>query len=156
TKLAKVLDEVDATDPPYGYILAASADFSKKSYDVFREMLIAKGVMEFYLWGKPELEDMLHLPKNDRILFTFFGISLVSKRRSRSTEIRFLVNNKNKLLRILGDEPGPQTRVLMRDSKDDKYPYTDKYKDFKERPRWREFPVAEHHPLGLALHVREH
>jgi hypothetical protein len=156
TKLAKILDDIDANDPPYGYILAASADFSKKSYDLFRETLIANGVMEFYLWGKPELEDMLHLPKHDRILFTFFGISLVSKRRSRSTEIRFVINNKNKLLRIFGDEPSLEARVLMRDSQDDKYPYGDKYPDFKERPRWREHPVAEHHPLGLVLHMHEH
>jgi hypothetical protein len=156
TKLGKILDEIEAGDAPYGYILAASADFSKKSYDTFREKLIAKGVMEFYLWGKPELEDMLHLPKNDRILFTFFGVSLVSKRRSRATEIRFVVNNKNKLLRILGDDPGPQERVLLRDSKDDKYPFEHKYADFKDRPRWREYPVAEHHPLGVALHMHEH
>jgi hypothetical protein len=51
----KILDDVDADDPPYGYILAASAVFSKKSYDVFRDELRNKGVMEFYLWGRPEL-----------------------------------------------------------------------------------------------------
>ncbi len=53
--------------------------------------------MEFQLWGKAELEDMLCQPKNDHILFTFFGISLVTRRRSRSTEIRKIVTNKNKL-----------------------------------------------------------
>ena len=34
--------------------------------------------MEFYLWGAGELEDMLYQPKNDHILFAFFGISLTS------------------------------------------------------------------------------
>ena len=87
----KILADIEPNDPPYGYILAASAVFSKKAYDVFRDELRNKGVMEFYLWGRPELEDMLHLPKNDRILFTFFGISLVSRRRSRSTEVRVSV-----------------------------------------------------------------
>jgi hypothetical protein len=99
----KILADVDPKDPPYGYILAASAVFSKRSYDLFREELRKKGVMEFYLWGRPELEDMLHLPKNDRILFTFFGISLVSRRRSRTTEIRSAVTIKNKLYKVLGD-----------------------------------------------------
>ncbi|WP_271672990.1 hypothetical protein [Bradyrhizobium sp. CCBAU 51627] len=62
-----MLDEIDEKDPPDGYILAAAANFSKQSYDAFRAKLLEKRVMEFYLWGKAELEDMLHLPKNDRI-----------------------------------------------------------------------------------------
>jgi hypothetical protein len=74
-KALAILDDVDVNDPPYGYILAAATNFSKQSYDAFRAKLIEKGVMEFYQWGKAELEDMLHQPKNDRILFTFFGIS---------------------------------------------------------------------------------
>ena len=115
-KLKEILNDIDASDPPYGYILAASANFSKQSYDAFRDTLLEKGVMEFYLWGKPELEDMLHQPKNDRILFTFFGISLVSRRRSRSTEIRFAVTNKNKLYRIFGDEDPGHRPVMLRDS----------------------------------------
>lgn len=96
-----ILADVDESDPPYGYILAASTTFSKKSYDTFRNILREKGVMEFYIWGSAELEDMLHLPKNDRILFTFFGISLVSRRRSRATEVRSIVTIKNKLHKVL-------------------------------------------------------
>jgi hypothetical protein len=146
----KILTDVDANDPPYGYILAASAVFSKKSYDTFRDELRSKGVLEFYLWGRAELEDMLHLPKNDRILFTFFGISLVSRRRSRTTEVRSGVNIKNKLHRVLGD---PQAHidkpVLIRDINDTHYPFADEYPDFKKRPRWIERTVARHHPNGL-------
>ena len=67
-----ILADVDESDPPYGYILAASTTFSKKSYDTFRNILREKGVMEFYIWGSAELEDMLHLPKNDRILVHIF------------------------------------------------------------------------------------
>jgi Restriction endonuclease len=139
----KILDDVDASDPPYGYILAASAVFSKKSYDVFREELRKKGVMEFYLWGRPALEDMLHLPKNDRILFTFFGISLVSRRRSRTTEIRAAVATKNKLYKALGDPHSRIERnVLIRDISDTKYPYEGEYSDFRENPRWVERVVS--------------
>jgi hypothetical protein len=153
----KILADVDTNDPPYGYILAASAVFSKKSYDVFRDELRKKGVMEFYLWGRPELEDMLHLPKNDRILFTFFGISLVSRRRSRTTEIRATVNTKNKLYKLLGDPQAMiEKTVLIRDINDVHYPFEDKYPDFAKSPRWIERTVARHHPNGLVTKNREY
>ncbi|TQF27560.1 hypothetical protein UNPF46_29950 [Bradyrhizobium sp. UNPF46] len=152
----KILSDVDPGDPPYGYILAASAVFSKPSYDLFRAELRKKGVMEFYLWGRPELEDMLHLPKNDRILFTFFGISLVSRRRARSTEIRTAVNTKNKLYTLLGDPHAFIDReVLIRDINDLHYPYADEYPDFKKRPRWIYRTVVRHHPKGLLVQNRE-
>lgn len=152
-RVKDIVSEIDPKNPPYGYILASSANFSKTSYDVFREELRKKEVMEFYLWGKAELEDMLHLPKNDRILFTFFGVSLVSRRRSRATEIRQVVINKNKLYRILGETIGHHQSVLLRDSKDTKYPYKGEYKDFKNLPRWSEYIAAEYDPLGLVVHV---
>ena len=37
---------------PYGLILAAACDFSKKSYDAFRQALVGTDVQEFQLWGK--------------------------------------------------------------------------------------------------------
>ena len=150
-----ISDGIDPKIPPYGYVLAAPTNFSKASYDKFREELRKRGVMEFYLWGRAALEDMLHLPKNDHILFTFFGISLVSKRRSRATEIRAVVNTKNKLLKLLGESPHHQP-VLLRDTKDVHYPYKAEYKDFKDRPRWKEHPVVDMHPLGLVVQVAKY
>ncbi len=136
--LRKILGDVDNDDPPYGYILAASANFSKDSFDIFREVLRSKGVMEIYLWGKPELEDMLHLPKNDRILFTFFGLSLTSKRRTRATEVRSLVITKNKLIKLLGTpEHEFNKEILLRDINDEHYPYRREYADFASKPRCR-------------------
>jgi len=155
-KIKTILSDIDSKNPPYGYILAASANFSKKSYDVFREELRKKEVMEFYLWGKSELEDMLYLPKNDRILFTFFGISLASKRRTRATEIRSVISVKNKLFRIVGEGSRFHKSILIRDLKDMKYPYKDEYSDFKAKPRWKEYVAFGHHPLGLWCHVHEY
>jgi hypothetical protein len=155
-RIKEILDDIDAKNAPYGYILAAAANFSKDSYDTFRDELRKKEVMEFYLWGKAEMEDMLHLPKNDHILFAFFGFSLVSRRRSRATQIRQVVINKNKLFRVLGEKPSYRQPVLLRDSKDAKYPYQTSYKDFKERPRWREYNAVEYHPLGLLVRVCEY
>jgi hypothetical protein len=95
---------------------------------------------------------MLHQPKNDRILFTFFGISLVTRRRSRSTEIRFAVNNKNKLFRVLGEQIG-HSSVLLRDANDNHYPFKGHYKDFDKRPRWKPYIAAGYHPHGLELNI---
>ena len=39
----------------------------------FRARTQAPGLSEAYLSGKGELEDMLYQPKNDDVLFTFFG-----------------------------------------------------------------------------------
>jgi hypothetical protein len=150
-----ISDGVDPGVPPYGYILAASANFSKTSHDKFREELRKRGVMEFYLWGRAALEDMLHQPKNDHILFTFFGISLVSRRRSRVAGIRAVVSVKNKLLKLFGEHPHLQP-VLLRDTNDIHYPYKAEYRDFKKRPRWKEYPVVKMHPLGLVVQFRKH
>lgn len=155
-KVKSIISDVNEKNPPYGYILAASVNFSKKSYDIFREELRKKGVMEFYLWGKAELEDMLHLPKNDRILFTFFGISLVSKRRSKATEIRSAINMKNKLYKCVGERNNFRQSILIRDLKDTYYPFKFKYKDFEKRPRWKEYIAFAHHPLGLWCHNHEY
>ena len=155
-KVAQILDEgVKADNPPYGYVLAAPANFSKKSFDVFREELRKRGVMEFYLWGRAALEDMLHLPRNDRVLFTFFGISLVTRRRSRATDIRAIVVRKNKLMRIFGEQPS-HAPVLVRDLKDTHYPDRSHYKDFDTKPRWRAYSVIGLDPQGLVLRVNDY
>jgi Restriction endonuclease len=154
-RVGEIIDEIDATSPPYGYILAAACNFSKQSYDRFRDKLIEKGVMEFHLWGKAELEDMLCQPKNDHILFTFFGISLVTRRRSRSTEIRRTVANKNKLFKVLGTELG-YVSVLIRGANDEHYPFKEAYKDFDRFPRWQEFPASGYHPQGLIVKTRDY
>jgi hypothetical protein len=150
-RVATIVSEaVNPESPPYGYILAAPVHFSKAAHDRFREELRNRGLMEFYLWGAGELEDMLYQPKNDHILFAFFGVSLTSRRRSRTTEIRAAVNVKNKLRRILGENPRGQS-VLLRDLQDVHYPYEDEYKDFAKRPRWKEYSALEFYPLGLIV-----
>jgi len=156
-KIKKIIgDNIQPENPAYGYILAVSSNISKKTYDVFREEVRAKGVMEFYIWGKSELEDLLYQPKNDRILFTFFGISLVSRRHSRSTEVRTIVATKNKMMRILADEVNMSKSVLIRDLKDEHYPYSFQISDFKQHPRWQEYMAFAHHPKGTLFHVHEY
>jgi hypothetical protein len=155
SKILEILDDVDPRNPPYGYILAAATNFSKKSFDAFHGKLAALGVMEFHLWGNAHLESELYQPKNDRILFTFFGISNVSRARSRSSAIRTVVGNKNRIMRILGEHP-QHSWVLARDASDSEYPFADQYKDFDERPRWKEFEVRDLNPRGIIVSLRQH
>lgn len=160
SQVLKIIEEsINKENLPYGYILVAPTNFSKSAYDKFRETLRKRGVQEFYLWGKANLEDMLYMPKNDRILFSFFGISLIARRRSRRTEIRFIVNNKNKLFRIFGDAQNNHDffrSFLARDIKDLHYPWRKEYKDFDEFPRWKEYIAYQYHPLGLLCKVHEY
>lgn len=139
SRVKKIIDEgVEKDASPYGYILVAPTNFSKRSYDTFRDELRDKGVMEFYLWGKAELEDMIYLPKNDGILFAFFGISLITKKRSKVSELKFAINNKNKLLRILSGGSFVEKMhesILIRDYNDINYPYKEKYADFEKKTR---------------------
>lgn len=156
-KVVKIIsDGVNSETPPYGYILVASANFSKKSYDNFRDELRKRGVMEFYLWGKAELEDMLHMPKYDRILFTFFGISLVTKKRSRGTEVRSFVATKNKLFRILGEDDNSFKDVFVRDINDTSYPYKEDYKDFDLKPRWKKYRFKIYSVFGIWVQLYEY
>jgi hypothetical protein len=99
---------------------------------------------------------MLHLPKNDRILFTFFGVSLVSRRRSRTTEVRSIISIKNKVTNALGEGYSLYQPVLVRDLKDNKYPFKKEYPDFHKIPRWKELTAYEYHPLGVWFHARNY
>jgi len=155
-RIAQIIEETVKTEnPPYGYLLVAPANFSKQAYDTFAEELRKRGVMEFYLWGRSELEHFMLLPKNDHILFAFFGISLITKRRSRVTEIKGALNNKNKITKALGGTEHYQlhSSILLRDINDKNYPYKHLYKDFSKNPRWKEYIAVQLHPLGLIFHV---
>lgn len=153
-------DAVTEDDPPFGYVLAAPANFSKKAYDEFRGALSERGVQEFHLFGRAELEDMLYMPKNDRILFAFFGVSLSSRKRTRVSAIRATVNNKNKLYSVLGltdTYDGELNRsVLLRDTNDTYYPRKDEYPDFDQRPRWKEYIANRFYPDGLRFKAEEY
>jgi hypothetical protein len=74
-KLESYLDALGAniSKPLYGSIFAAACDFSKSARDLFRDRTRALGVAEALLWGKAEVEDMLVQPKNDHLLFAYFG-----------------------------------------------------------------------------------
>ena len=106
TDIKKIIKDAipEGGQAPYGFILAAACDFSKKSRDTFIIELREWGVEEFYLWGKADLEDMLFQPKNDHLLFAYFGISLQIRRRTMKTELSSRLATKKTLERVFRSE----------------------------------------------------
>ena len=144
---------------PFGYMIIASAGFSKKSHDTFREKMKEYGVQEYYLWGKDKLEDLLFMPINDQLLFAYFGISISVKKRKIVSNIKYKIGVKNKLLKLFnGDNRNSHINesVLLIDLNDEKYPYKNEYKDFKSNPKWRKYIVCELYPNGIAIKMNEH
>jgi hypothetical protein len=93
----------DGATVPHGVILAAPANFSKKTRDVFGRELERKGVREFHLWGKADIEDSLYRPKNDHLLYAYFGISLQGQRPS----LVFVIGAP------LGDNRSPEWIIMV-------------------------------------------
>lgn len=156
SKLIKYLDDIpeEERENINGVIFAAACDFSKQSRDKFREKCREYGFDECYLWGKAEIEDALFQPKNDHLLFAYFGISLQVRRRSLKTRLRSSLATKKKLKKHIG---GYQD-VLIRDASDDRYPYLDKdeTKHRQDRGRWRVFRSDGLEHNGLKVIVATH
>ena len=156
TKLMGYLDAIPATERAqlHGIIFAAACEFSKKARDAFREKAREIGVAEAHLWGKAEIEDQLFQPKNDHLLFAYFGISLQARRRSLKTELRARLAMKRKCAKLLNSyQP-----VLLRDASDDRYPWLDRDRDLPrpERGRWRVIRVEGCYHDGVHLTHRRH
>lgn len=112
---------------------------------------------EFYLWGKADLEDMLFQPKNDHLLYAYFGISLQIQRRSEKLKLRSILAAKRKAIKHLGDVTSMSFKdVLIRDVMDDAYPYSGNIPDFKKRPRWKKYYFIGHDHDGILLLVRKY
>lgn len=136
-KLKKYLAELPkpSEDGLYGIVFVAACDFSKSARDVFYSMTRELGFLEVRLWGKAEIEDQLFQPKNDHLLFAYFGISLQVRQRSAKTAIRARLAMKKKAKKFLTDF----TEVLIRDPLDDRYPHPDNSLPPEKRRDWAVF-----------------
>jgi len=138
----------------YGIIFAAACDFSKAAQDAFRTKVTALAFAEAYLWGKGEIEDILFQPKNDHLLFAYFGVSLQLRRRNLKTEVRSRLAIKRKAIRSLQESQN----VLIRDATDDRYPFLDpdKLKRREDRGRWCVMTYNGAFSDGIHLVYRRH
>lgn len=157
SELRKYLKDITDAEKLYGIIFIAACDFSKKARDTFFAFIREKGISEAHLWGKAELEDKLFQPANDHLLFAYFGVSLVLRRRSIKTAVNSRLITKRKLVRLFdGLESQQYKTVLLRDINDTAYPYKENVPDFKERPSWVLRTFARFFHDGLVILVKEH
>ena len=115
----------DAAKPPYGLIIAAACDVSAATIAAFHNERIKHGIAEGHLWTKAHLEDMLFLPKNDHLLFVYFGLSLGTRQRSKLQQIQTTLTIKRKLLRAFKKDSINSLHfddLLIRDIADETYP----------------------------------
>jgi hypothetical protein len=108
----------------YGVLIVAACDLSKATRDACREWCRDRGVQEVHLWGKAEIEDQLFQPKNDNLLFAYFGFSLRIRKQSVASGLRRITTLKRKIRRHLAGDGWPGTPLLLRDPADDRYPYS--------------------------------
>jgi hypothetical protein len=134
----------------YGVIFAAACDFSKKARDTFLEWCRVHGIAEAHIWGKGELEDMLYQPKNDNLLFAYFGISLTIRRRTVATQLRTELSIKRKLAKTVAKS---SAEILVRDPSATAYPYVD---EGKRPTAWWVFAPEELTHQGLMVRFKWH
>lgn len=141
----------------YGVIFVAACDFSKDTRDLFRARMIKEKVQEFSLWSGAELEDMLYQPKNDNLLFAFFGVSLQIRKKTIISKIKSKISIKAKAIKVFGSLERPSyQQLLIRNPEDDQYPYKDIIKDFDKNPRWIPAIFHRHYHSGIIVKFREY
>ena len=157
TQIEKYIADIPADEIKnvHGIVFAAACDFSKKTRDGFRAACLARGISEWYLWGKGEIEDRLFQPVNDHLLFAYFGFSLRIRKRSLKTALTARLAIKRRAAKLL---LGSYQPVLIRDATDERYPYLDDggSKDRGKRGRWivRRIDGLDHD--GVRVVIRRH
>ena len=152
TKIKGYLDEISlqAGERLHGVIFAAACDFSKKTRDIMLEWCRNHGIAEAHVWGRGELEDMLYQPKNDNLLFAYFGISLTIRRRSVATQLRSELAIKRKLQKTVVTS---SAEILVRDPLATEYPYAE---PGKQPTLWRVYSPEELTHQGLMVRYRRY
>lgn len=124
----------------YGLIFAAACDFSKGTRDACREWCREKGAQEVHVWGRGEIEDQLFQPKNDNLLFAYFGISLQIRRQAVATRIRRRITLKRRFRKIQESATWPGAPIILRDPSDERYPEVSRKAwetgDLRWQPAW--------------------
>lgn len=150
-KLATYLDQIKLGDGEalYGLILVAACDFSKKAHDVYTEKCRGLGVQECFLWGKAAIEDLLFQPKNDPLLFAYFGFSLSIQQRSLQATLRRDVATKKRLKTVA--DRAPNKVFAIRNAAGDIYPKLPPIQKKFAADHWRLCPFVELSHQGLVV-----
>lgn len=132
-------------DDLYGVIFVCSSDLSIDARDAIRKILAKGGVQEVRIWSRAEVEDQLYQPKNDHLLFAFFGFSLTHRKQSVKTAVRARLAAKRKVEKYLGPvgQDGYK-RVVVRRADDKDYPFAPKGMYKLPMPQWQYLEAIFH------------
>ena len=155
-KLKQYLDEipVETRSELHGIVFAAACDFSKATRDTLRDWAREHGINEAHMWGKGELEDQLYQPKNDHLLFAYFGFSLQIRKQSVRTALRSRLAMKKRAETVFNGTMH-HSNVLVRDPAEDRYPYADDPTN-AYRGIWRVYGFRGLGPLGIYVQTKRH
>lgn len=158
TKIVNHLEAIpaDSINGLYGLIFVAACDLSKTTRDACREWCRDKGLQEVHVWGRGEIEDLLFQPKNDNLLFGFFGISLQIRQQSVATRIRRRITLKKRIRALQVSSGWPGTPVIFRDPSDDSYPEAEADQWDRLLHRWRPAWIRGAGIHGLRVILRQH
>ncbi len=153
TQIEKHLDAIPAESIVglYGLVFAAACDFSKRTRDACLAWCRERGIQEVHIWGRGEIEDQLFQPKNDNLLFAYFGISLQIRRQSIATTIRRTTSLKRKIRRITEKGGRYGTPIVIRDPGDARYPDIELAAWDREEFLWRPVNALGAGPHGLEV-----
>lgn len=150
-KFVEYLDDIHLQpgEGLHGIVFAAACDFSKKAHDRFVEKCRSLGVQECYLWGKAAIEDLLFQPKNDHLLFAYFGFSLLIRQRTIQATLRRDIATKKRLKTVM--ERNANRVVIVRNASGDMYPTNPPPKTKFAADHWRLCSFEELSHMGLVV-----
>ena len=156
TGLVKYLGEIrlQPGEALHGLVFAAACDFSKKAHDQFNEKCRAVGLQECYLWGKAAIEDLLFQPKNDHLLFAYFGFSLSIRQRTLQAPLRRDIATKKRVKAVI--ERSTNRMIAIRNASEDIYPKVPPQTERFADRHWRICPYKEINHKGLVVEFAAH
>lgn len=112
------------TSPPDVLLAVVACDVSRDATEAFRRFAIDRGVKEPLIWSASVLEATLYGDRHD-LLFTFFGISLTGRTRSRESAVRRNLALKKRMLADFRKKSLTHPKLVVRSIDDISYPEVD-------------------------------
>ncbi|WP_321867723.1 restriction endonuclease [Paraburkholderia tropica] len=139
-----------AAIPPDVMLLVVGCDVSLAARTAYERTAAEAGIGSAYLWTASKLETMLYADHPD-LLFSFFGVSVARRERSRESDLRRTMAMKRKLKRVF--PPGRyKPRIVIHSIDDDTYPRSDRPEDGAISP-WFRVEFAAHYHAGVEVYL---
>jgi hypothetical protein len=105
-------------------LVIVACDVSRSAFDAFRQHAAGVGVGEPLLWTASMLEATLYADRHD-LLFTFFGVSLAERSRTRESAVRRNLGLKKRMIADFRTKSSRHSKLVIRSIDDVSYPEVD-------------------------------